>query len=258
MKTYTNAMKLAALLLAATALPCGAAEIRVLSAAVMQTVFKDVAHDFERASGHKLTFVYDTMGAITTRVLGGETADVIIGSTPSLARLVKEGKVDATTTLAIARVGVGVVVPTGTPKPAIASADELKSALLAAKIVVYADPAGGAAAGIHVGQVIERFGIAADLAPKTRFGRGGDITEVTLAQGPGALGLTQISEMVGKPGAEFVGPLPEALQNYTGITAGIPAHVTQVDAANALIRFLQGAAARSSMKALGMDPVGGE
>ena len=84
---------------------------------------------------------------------------------------------------------------------------------------MYADPSGGAAAGIHVAKVIDQFGIAADLAPKTRFGRGGDITEVTLAQGPGALGLTQISEMVGKPGAEFVGPLPEGLQNYTGITA---------------------------------------
>ena len=114
-------MKLAALLLATTALPAATAlasdpvEIRVLSAAVMQTVFKDVGRDFEHASGYKLTFVYDTMGAITNRVLGGETPDVVIGSTPSLARLVKEGRVDSTSMVTVARVGVGVVVPTGRP-----------------------------------------------------------------------------------------------------------------------------------------------
>ncbi len=57
-----------ALALAAT-VPARAAEIHVLSAAVMQTVFKDVGGEFERASGHKLVFDYRTMGAITERVL---------------------------------------------------------------------------------------------------------------------------------------------------------------------------------------------
>jgi molybdate transport system substrate-binding protein len=177
------------------------AEIKLLSAAVMQPAFKETIDEFERASGHKLIITYRTMGAITERMLGGETADLVIGSTPSISRLVKEGKIDAESLATIAKVGVGIVVPSGTPKPRVASVDDLRRALLAAKTVVYADPVGGGAAGIHVAQVIEKLGLSEQLKSKTKFGAGGDVTEVTLAQGDGALGMTQISEIAGKPGA---------------------------------------------------------
>ena len=169
------------------------AEIHVLSAAVMQTVFKESISGFERSRGHKVVFVYATMGAITERLLGGESADLVIGSTPSLARLEKEGKVLPASLVTVARVGVGAVVPSGTPVPAFATPVDVRRALLAAKTVVYANPAGGGAAGIHVAKVIERLGVAGQVKAKTRFGAGGDVTEVALAQGPGTLGLTQIS-----------------------------------------------------------------
>ena len=70
----------------------------------------------------------------------------------------------------VAKVGIGAVVPTGTPKPPIGSADELKRALLGATTIVYAFPAGGGAAGIHIAKMIERLGIAEQIKPKTRFG----------------------------------------------------------------------------------------
>jgi molybdate transport system substrate-binding protein len=193
------------------------------------------------------------MGAITERVLGGETADLVIGSTPSIARLVKEGKIDAGSQMTIARVGVGIVVPTGTPKPNITSVEDFKRALLAAKTVVYADPAGGGAAGIHIARVIEKLGIAEQLKPKTIFGAGGDVTEVTLAQGAGTLGLTQISEIVEKRGAEFVGPLPDELQNYTGVTAGTPTGAQQSEAVAAFIKFLKSPVAVAAIEAKGMQ-----
>ena len=235
--------------------PCAAAGIRVLSAAVMQTVFNEVAADFERSSGHRILFVYTTMGAITDRMLGGESPDLVIGSTPSLVRLAKEGRVAAQSTVTFARVGVGAVVPSGTAVPAFATPEEVRKALLESRTLVYANPAGGGAAGIHVGKMLERLGIAEQVKGKTRFGAGGDVTEVALAQGAGTLGLTQISEIVGKPGAEFVGPLPDALQNYTGITAGIPPASTQSAAAAELIAFLKSPASRAAMQRRGMQPL---
>src|SRR5690348_1401322 len=135
--------------------PAQAAEIRLLSGAAMQTVFRMVTDEFERASGHKLVFAYTTMGAITERVMAGETADLIIGSTQSLERLAREGRIDPASRVTIARVGIGAVVPTGTAKPPIGSAEELKAALLNAKIIVYAFPAGGGAAGVHIAKVID-------------------------------------------------------------------------------------------------------
>jgi molybdate transport system substrate-binding protein len=102
--------------------------------------------------------------------------------------------------------------------------------------------------------VIERLGLTEQLKPKTKLGRGGDVTEVTLALGEGALGITQISEIVDKPGAQFVGPMPDALQNYTGVTLGIPAEARSSKATAAFIAFLQGPIAAAAIKARGMEP----
>jgi molybdate transport system substrate-binding protein len=230
-----------------------AAEIRLLSAAAMQTVFGMITDEFERTSGHKLVFAYTTMGAITQRVLAGETADLIVGSTQSMERLAQEGRIDPASRVTIAKVGIGAVVPTGTAKPPIGNADELRRALLAASTVVYAFPAGGGAAGVHIAKVIEQLGIAEQVKAKTRFGAGGDVTEVTMAQGPGAFGMTQISEIVHKPGAEFVGPFPAGLQNYTGVTIGTLAGARPSPAVKALVAFVQGPSAAAAIKARGME-----
>ena len=243
----------AAVALYAAAAPAEAAEIRLLSAAAMQTVFKMIGGEFERTSGHRLVFVYTTMGAITQRVLAGESADLIVGSTQSTEQLAKAGKIDPGSPVTIAKLGIGAVVASGSPKPSIATADELKRALLAAPTVVYAFPAGGGAAGIHIAHVIETFGITDQLKPKTRFGQGGDVTEVTLAQGPGAFGMTQISEIVKKPGADYVGPFPAELQNYTGVTVAIPAGAKPSEAVTALIAFLRSPTAVAALKERGME-----
>jgi molybdate transport system substrate-binding protein len=153
----------------------------------------------------------------------------------------------------IARVGIGAVVPTGTAKPPIGNAEELKAALLGAKTIVYAFPAGGGAAGVHIAKVIDGLGVADQVKAKTRFGAGGDVTEVTMAQGPGAFGMTQISEIVHKPGAEFVGPFPAGLQNYTGVTLGTLAGAQPSEAVKALIAFLHSPSAVAAISARGME-----
>jgi molybdate transport system substrate-binding protein len=234
--------------------PAGAAEIRLLSAASMQTVYDNIIDDFERASGHKVIIRYGTMGAITERVMDGEGADLVISSPASISSLVKRGRIDADSPVTFAKTGVGIVVPAGTPKPRIASSEDLKTALLAAKTVVYADPAGGGAAGTHIARVIEKLGISEQLKLKTKLGAGGDVTEITLAEGYGALGMTQTSEIVGKAGAEFVAVPDELeLQNYTGFTAGTPSGAKPSEAVAAFIAFLKSPAATAAMKAKGMQ-----
>jgi molybdate transport system substrate-binding protein len=233
--------------------PARAAEIRLLSAASMQTVLKEIIGNFERDSGHKVIIQYSTMGAITDRVMSGEKADLVISSPASMSTLAVQGKINFTSQVTFAKTGIGIVIPSGNTKPEILSVENFKRALLGAKVVVYANPAGGGAAGIHVARVIEKLGIAEQLRPKIKFGAGGDVTEVTLAQGDGAIGITQVSEIVGKTGAEFVA-VPDELQNYTGFTAGKPTGAERSDAVDAFMQFLQSPAAATTMKAKGMQP----
>ena len=227
-------------------------EIRLLSAAAMQSVLKETAADFERSSGHKLLITYDTVGGINTRLRNGELYDAVIGSSLIMPALAIDGRIDSKGLVDICRTAIGGVVPPGTKIPSFASIDDFKRALLNAKFVVYADPARGGAAGVHIRRQIEKLGIAEQLQPKTRVAAGGDITEVTLALGEGALGLTQVSEIVQKKGAEFVGLLPDELQNYTVFVAGTPQQA--LEAAAAFISFLQSPRVSDVIKAKGMQP----
>ena len=119
----------AAILVAAT--HAKAEEIRVLSAAAIQTVLKGIAPDFERTTGHRLAIAYDTIDAINRRVLDGEAADLIIGSTQPIAGLVKAGRIEAGSQVTIARVGIGIVMASGTDKRCVISVADLKHVLLA-------------------------------------------------------------------------------------------------------------------------------
>lgn len=253
MKTLLRSAGVSTALLIASASPAGADEIRLLSAAAMQSVFKEIAGEFERASGHKLTIAYGTIGGVNQRVLAGEPADVVIGSTLSMPALVTQGKIRADSQVTICRTGIGLVVPLGTAKPRMASAEDFKQAVLAAKVLVYADPVRGGAAGVHVGRVLQELGLAGRLKSSIKLGAGGDVTEVTIAQGEGALGITQISEIVGKPTAEYVGPLPSELQNYTVFVAGVPSGAKASEAVTAFIRFLGSPATVAAIRAKGME-----
>ena len=58
--------------------PARGDEVRLLSALVMKPALTDLADNFERTSGHKLTIAYDSAGAVTKRIQSGEMTDVAV------------------------------------------------------------------------------------------------------------------------------------------------------------------------------------
>src|SRR6516162_9901546 len=81
-----------------------------------------------------------TVGALTKRIEGGEGFDVAVLTPGAVNELAGKGKFVAGSRVNLGRVGVGVVVKEGTPKPDVSSVDAFKKALLAAKSVAYIDP----------------------------------------------------------------------------------------------------------------------
>lgn len=240
-----------ALALSLVSTQASADEISLLSAAAMQSVLKETAAEFEHTSGHSLIITYDTIGGIDRRLRNGEAYDIVIGSSLIMPSLAQANRLDSKSLVDVCRTAIGGVVPTGTTKPSFASIDDFKRALLNAKFVIYADPVRGGAAGVHIARQIEKLGIAEQLKLKTRVAAGGDITEVTLALGDGALGMTQVSEIVQKKGAEFIGVLPDELQNYTVFVAGTRSQPSKAVAA--YISFLQTPRVRDVIRAKGMQ-----
>jgi molybdate transport system substrate-binding protein len=247
---------LAAVLMAAGA-PGGAAaaEIKVLSAGAFKQVVLALVPDFERQTGHKVTVENDTVGALTKRIEGGEGFDVAVLTPAAVSDLASKGKFVPGSGTNLARVGIGVVVKDGAPKPDISSVEAFKKALLAAKSVAYIDPVAGGSSGIYVAGLIDKLGIAAEVGPKAKLIHGGAVAE-HIANGEAELGIHQISEILPVKGTTLVGPLPADIQNYTVYAAGLGASAKESDAAKALLKALSGPAAADVLKAKGMEPAG--
>ncbi len=137
-----------------------AAEIKVLTAGAYKQVVIALQPEFEKQTGHKLVVDNGTVGQLVKRIEGGEAFDVVVVSPGAAAGLVKTGKVVAGSSVNIARVGIGVMVKEGAPKPDVSSVDAFKKALLAAKSVAYIDPASGGSSGIYLAGLFEKMGIA--------------------------------------------------------------------------------------------------
>jgi molybdate transport system substrate-binding protein len=229
-----------------------AAEIKVLASVALTAALDELAPQFEKASGHKLKIGYSLIADIKKRVLEGETADVLLLSRPAMEDLLKQGKLAGTIT-GVAGTPVAVAIRAGAPKPDISTADALKATLLAAKSIVYADPAKGGASGVYFASVVARLGIADEIKSKTILVPGAESADV-VARGEAELGVAQASEIVPVKGAELLGPLPGEFASVTAFVAGIGASASQPDAAKALIQFLAGPSAAPAFKARGMEP----
>src|ERR1041385_6978042 len=230
-----------------------AAEIKLLCAVALHPAFDALIPNFEKSSGHKVTVAYGNAGAIADRFQKGEAADLVINAAPLMDQLRAQGKVVAGDRIIIAKVGVSAFVRKGAAKPDMSSPDAFKHSMLAAKSIIYPDPAGGGASGIYMASLLERLGIAGEMKPKTTLSPSGKVLYASVASGDVEIGFNQISEVLAQPTVEFAGPLPSAIQNYTQFTPGIVTGGNKTDAAAALITFLTSPAALTVLKEKGFE-----
>src|SRR2546428_1827054 len=202
--------------------PSDAAEIKVLTSRAMNHVLTELGGAFERSTGHRVTLILAPPSEIMKRVGGGEIVDVVMSGV-TVDNLVKQGKIAPGDRVVLAQVGIGVAVHAGAPKPDISTPEALKRTLVAAKSIVYTDPAVGGASGIPFEKAIDRLGIAKEIKAKSIVNARAATKPSAefVARGEAALGIQLISEILSVPGAELLGPLPDDLQAMTAILAGI-------------------------------------
>jgi molybdate transport system substrate-binding protein len=255
MMTRWSLTALCGALLAASSISVAqAADLKLLGPTAMRAVISEVAPQFDRASGHKVTIEFATVGAITERLLKGEAADATTVSALQMEELQKQGKVVAGSRADIARVGVGVFIKGGAPKLDISSVDAFKRTLQNAKSVGYGNPAAGGVSGVHMAALVERLGIAAEIRPKTQLFPDSQAALDAVAKGMVDVGIGLTSDSALVSGVDLVGALPADIQNFTLYSAGVVAGSKQQDAAKALIAFFGSPTAQAAMRAKGFEP----
>ena len=238
----------------------GAAELKIVSAGAMRAVLQELAPQFEKASGHKLTIEFATAGKVEEKVAADEPVDVAILTKPRVDELVRTAKLVGGSVATLASAPIGLAVKKGAPKPDISSVEAFKRTLLNAKSIAYTDPASGGTSGVHLAQVLEKLGIANELKAKTRLvsstpGQGSPRAGEAVLRGEAEFAMQPISELQEVEGIEVVGPLPAELQSPDLVyQAGSPNMAEQPLAAKALIDFLAGAAVKPVYKAKGLEP----
>ena len=226
-----------------------AAEIKLIASPGVRAVVNELVPQFEKSTGHKVARDFAVIAVLKRRIDAGEAFDIVIPGPELIDELVKQGKVAADTRAAFGRTGVALGVRKGAPKPDISTPENLKRALLNAKVVGHSKEG---QTGMHFLEALNRLGILEEMRPKLRALAGGEDSSA-LRKGELdilASGMGVIMEM---PEADFVGGLPPEVQGYVKFAIGVSAASKEPEAARALVRFLMSPAVTPTFEAKGME-----
>ena len=225
-----------------------AVEINVLSGAAVEPGLIVAADIFRKRTGHNVKITFATTPEIRRLIGAGATPDVVIAPHAALDELAKFATVDGTARVSVGRVGVGVVIRDGAPKPDVSTTDALKRAVLDADSVIY----NRASSGLYVEGLLQRLGLAEHIQAKTKRYVGTDMIE-PLAKGKGnEIGFMPVAQILNcrGRGLQLVGPLPADIQNYTRYAA---APAPESEGGLTFVRFLGTAEAKDMFVSAGIE-----
>ena len=227
-----------------------AAELIVLAGGSMTLALQELGPLFERASGHKPVFQFDSTPNLIKEAKSGAPFDLGVVPTDVMKDDGARAHFASGPTIDIARVGYGVAVRAGTPKPDVSTPQALKGTLLKAQSVAFIPDS---AAGAYVLSVFARLGIADDMKAKTKVQATTGAIPQAVARGDAELGVFLMNVLIA-PGVEIAGPFPTELQQELTFTAALAKDSKQAQAAKAFIEYLRTPEAVAVLKAKGLTP----
>jgi molybdate transport system substrate-binding protein len=232
--------------------PAQTPDLRIFCSDGMKAALVDLTPQIEHVTGRHLLATFDSSKNIEDKIQSGEAFDVAILTTDSIDKLIQQGKLVAGTRADLAKIGMGVGVRSGAPKPDISTSAAMKQTLLRAKSISF-NPTGAAAA--HINDMLARLGIADETKSKIILDGTPGGPQKQVAEKKAEIVITLIPEIKFFQGVDLVGPLPAEFQSYIAFAAAVATNTHDADTAKATIKFITSPGAASAMKAKGADPL---
>jgi molybdate transport system substrate-binding protein len=214
----------------------------VLSAGAAKGVVGALAERGEASVGMRIEAGFDNAGAVREAFERRPDADLVILPAPMLDTLARSGRVVRESVVALGRVATGIAVRAGDRPPRVADAHALRESLSAATALFCPDT-GQSTAGIHFLGVLRALGIEEACRAKLRPHPNGARAMAALAaeERDGALGCTQVTEILYTPGVTLAGTLPPPFELTTVYAIALGAAAPSPDAARAFAALITGA-----------------
>lgn len=227
-------------------------EIRILCSNGFRAAMEKLVPQAEHAAGRPVKVEFGASANFKRSIESGESFDLAIVTPQIVEDLIKAGKIVAGTKVDLASTGIGIAVRAGHPKPDVSSAEAVKQVLLGAKSIGYVKVGAGTPAIVDM---LNRLGVAAAVQGKTIFQSGAEESMANVAGGKVDVAFALISEILPVPGVQLAGPVPSEFQKQITMSAGIAASTKNRKALDEIVKSLTSAAAATSIKAAGLDPI---
>jgi molybdate transport system substrate-binding protein len=230
--------------------PAHAATIQVLVGGGIAGPMKELAARFEADTGHQVELRLGTTPDLIRMATSGQPFDAavvpreVFDSADATARFIDGAPTE------VARVGYGVAVKKGAPKPDISTVDKLKRTLLDAQSIAVVP---NSAAGAQVTRTFEKLGVAEAIAPRLQPQPGTGELVQAVASGNAEIGVFLISTLT-SPALDLVGPFPPEIQQELVFVSSIARRPASADVAAAFLNYVKSPAAAAVLRANGMTP----
>jgi molybdate transport system substrate-binding protein len=228
-----------------------AAEITFFCTDALAPSMHILVPQFEEITGHRVKIIVANAGTIASMLENGETADLAVILPPAWERLRVAGRIDPNVRTELGRVGLGLFVKRGGPRPDISTVATFKRTMMSAQSVAVRDPQQRSPVGTYLIGLFERLQLSDAMKPKLRLTTRPPYAEVR--NGEAEFGFSTLAEIASEPDVELVGPLPPAIQTYNVFLSAIPVGSDHRAVTGELLRFIGGNTAKELIRSSGIE-----
>ena len=224
--------------------------ITVISSMATRQILHELTATYNGKAGQAVEV--QSVGGVDAarRIRAGEVFDLVVLASDALKALSDDGFVIGDSIREFARSPTAVAVPVGAPHPATCDEAAIKALISSVeRIGLSTGPS-----GTSVMKLLTSWGMLDKSDRRIVKAPPGIPVARLLSAGDADVGFQQLSELMGQPGIEIVGTVPETLQPMTIFTCGIGSRAADSIGAQALQSALVSDDTAAAKRKSGMEP----